>query len=96
MTALPNLTKKFNSKVNVTLIFAVSAAILQVISILGCVFDSNKRTKELEDFEKGSGAPPASSTAHAELVFGIIQVVALIGFGLAIFTLMENPNHMLK
>lgn len=94
MSALPMLSKKFTSKRNVALIFIVSATIFQLVSIIGSIADANHRHKQLVGFETTSGSPPSSTTTQTQIVYALLQLVGLIGFGFALFTLIENPFHL--
>jgi hypothetical protein len=89
--SLPALSKKFLTRKNLSLYLAVPSAILLAISAIGSILDSQDRKKKLQDFESGAGSPPSSSSTHTELIFAILQLAALVGFGLALLTLIEDP-----
>jgi len=92
MSHLPALSKKFATKRNFALIFVVSAVICQAISIGGSLLDASKRKKQLQDFESGMGSPPKSSSTTTETVFAVLQLLGLLGFGIAFFELIQ-PLH---
>jgi hypothetical protein len=95
MQATPSLTKKFTTKKNVALVFIVSAVILQLISIVGSILDGMARKKKLTDFESGMGTDvPSSTSAQTEIIFAVLQLVGLIGFGFAFLTIVKNPLHL--
>ena len=94
MSHVPALSKKFFTKRNAALYVAVPSAIILLISSIGSIADSTGRKKKLEDFQSGLGAPPEPSTADTELLYAFMQLASLLGFGIAIFFLIENPFHL--
>jgi len=95
MSATPALSKKFATQKNVALVFIVSAVILQLISILGSFMDAMARKKKLTDFESGMGTGvPTSMSTQTEIIFAVLQLIGLIGFGFAFLTIIQNPFHL--